>query len=43
MHFSKVVLPLLMALAGAQDTDNDNDGNGDNGVVQTPSLPVDQG
>ena len=40
MHFSKIILPFLAAVALAQDIDNDNDNDNDNdSVAQTPSPP----
>ena len=38
MHFSKIILPFLAAVALAQDIDNDNDNDNDS-VAQTPSPP----
>lgn len=41
MHFSKILLPFLAALALAQHTDNDNDDDNNNGVANpSPITPA---
>lgn len=40
MHFSKVLLPFLAALALAQDTDNDNDDDNNDVANSAPNTPA---